>query len=200
MPLAMCPPARQTNHQEGLGPSSQRPPSQKCNLQSPKQACFRSTIFPVPNSTWGNKVIMNLSNLTIFNLAPRFHTTNIHSLVSLLQPPVWLASLDIQDVYFTSRHGSHSTPPPGSVGSGLSQRLGSTGTHTRRSQSSVHPYNELRDKTGFSVSHKIQPLLQPRLLDTHKNRDRKRSIPSQFKTALPLWLEPYLLKQSESFL
>ena len=100
MPPAGCPPARQTNHKEGLGPSSQRPPSQKYNLQSPKQACFLATIFLVPKSAGGNRVIINLSKLNKYILAPRSHMTNHLSLASLLQAPVWLASLDIQDVYF----------------------------------------------------------------------------------------------------
>ena len=65
-----------------------------------KQPCYLSTIFLVPKSSGGHRFIINLSKLNSFIEAPHFHMTNHHGLASMLQPPVWLASLDLQDAYF----------------------------------------------------------------------------------------------------
>ena len=49
------------------------------------------------------------------------------------------------------------------------------------------------------TQHLLQPLLKPQLLGSHRNRDRQKPIPPQFKAALLPWLEVSLLQQTEPF-
>ena len=54
----------------------------------------------VPKSSGEYRFFINLTKLNSFILAPRFHMTNHFYLASMLQPPAWLASLDLLDTYF----------------------------------------------------------------------------------------------------
>ena len=64
------------------------------------QPCFLSNVFLVPKKSGGFRFIINLSRLNKFIYAPRFHMSNHTSLASMLQPPVWTTSIDLQDAYF----------------------------------------------------------------------------------------------------
>ncbi|XP_045137221.1 uncharacterized protein LOC123519779 [Portunus trituberculatus] len=65
----------------------------------PPQPCFISRIFLVPKSTGGNRLILDLSSLNSHIIAPYFHMHNHRSLAATLQPPAWMASIDLQDAY-----------------------------------------------------------------------------------------------------
>ena len=63
------------------------------------QPCILSRVFVVPKFPTGSRLILDVSDLNQHIVIPSFKMTNHRSLASLLQPPAWVASLDLKDAY-----------------------------------------------------------------------------------------------------
>lgn len=63
------------------------------------QPCLLSRIFSIPKTSGGQRLVIDLSYLNSFIHAPSFKMTNHTTLASLITPPAWAASLDLQDAY-----------------------------------------------------------------------------------------------------
>ena len=66
----------------------------------PDQPCFLSRLFAVPRSdNWPPRLIIDLSRLNEYVVAPLFSLDNHSTLAKLLSPPAFMASLDITEAY-----------------------------------------------------------------------------------------------------
>ena len=62
---------------------------------------FVSNIFTRPKKSGGLRVILDLSDLNEFVLKHHFKMDNIHTVAQLLSPNCYMASIDLQDAYYT---------------------------------------------------------------------------------------------------
>ena len=88
-----------TQHQMHLLPLIKEWEEKQVIVQVPYQPCFLSHLFTVPKPDGSLRPIIDLSNLNQHIECPHFSYLNHLRVAFLIQPPVFLATIDIKDAY-----------------------------------------------------------------------------------------------------
>ena len=64
---------------------------------------FISPIFTVPKKDGNVRLILNLKKLNTFIQTSHFKMDSIHTVLKLVTPNCWMASLDLKDAYYSVR-------------------------------------------------------------------------------------------------
>ena len=62
---------------------------------------FFSSVFTRPKKDGSKRMILNLKNLNEFILSPHFKMDSIYTVINMIKPNVWMASVDLKDAYFS---------------------------------------------------------------------------------------------------
>ena len=61
---------------------------------------YYSTYFLVPKKDSGHRPILNLKFFNLDVCKTSFKMETLHSIIAIMRPHQWLASMDLKDVYF----------------------------------------------------------------------------------------------------
>ena len=62
---------------------------------------FFSTIFTRPKKDGSNRMILNLKHLNEHIYSSHFKMDSIHTVLNMIKPGVWMASINLKDAYFS---------------------------------------------------------------------------------------------------